>query len=126
MKKTKIIYWITTTIIFLFEGVLVAFTSQTEVARAGVTHLGYPVYFGTMFAVFKVLGTLVLIIPKVPARIKEWAYAGFGIDFISAFISIMVVDGFGFGAVLPLIFFGLLILSYLSYHKINPPVRIIS
>ncbi|HTE48589.1 MAG TPA: DoxX family protein [Candidatus Paceibacterota bacterium] len=119
MKKAKIIFWITTTIIFLFEGVLVAFTSQTEFAKEGIRHLGYPDYFGSMFAVFKVLGTLSLIIPKVPSRIKEWAYAGFGIDFISAFVSIMIVDGFGFGAILPLIFLGLLVLSYINYHKMH-------
>ena len=126
MKKAKIIFWITTTIIFLFEGVLVAFTSQTEFAKEGIRHLGYPDYFGAMFAVFKVVGTLALIIPKVPSRIKEWTYAGFGIDFISAFVSIMIVDGFGFGAILPLIFLGLLVGSYISYHKINSPARVSS
>ena len=131
MKKAKIIFWVTTTIIFLFEGVLVAFTSQTEFAKEGIRHLGYPDYFGSMFAVFKVLGTLSLIIPnsliipKVPSRIKEWAYAGFGIDFISAFVSIMVVDGFGFGAILPLIFLGLLVLSYINYHKMHPSIKML-
>lgn len=70
-KKDKIIFWVTTSIIFLMEGVAPALTSQSEMAVQGITHLGYPVYFGTMLAVFKVLGALSLIIPKVPARIKE-------------------------------------------------------
>ena len=119
MKKYKIIFWLTTGIIFLFEGVMVAFTSQTEMAIQGVTHLGYPVYFATMLAVFKVLGSLALIIPSVPARIKEWAYAGFGIDFISALVSIWVVDGFGAMLILPAAFIIILKLSYDSYHKIH-------
>jgi hypothetical protein len=119
MKKYKIIFWVTTGIIFLFEGVLVAFTSQSEMAIQGVTHLGYPVYFATMLAVFKVIGSLVLIIPSIPARIKEWAYAGFGIDFLAALISIWVVDGFGVGVILPIVFIIILKLSYYSYHKIN-------
>jgi hypothetical protein len=119
MKKFKIIFWTTTSIIFLFEGVMTALTSQTQMAIDGVTHLGYPVYFVTLIGVFKVLGTLALIIPQVPARVKEWAYAGFGIDFISASVSVAVVDGLGFGAFFPLIFLGLLIASYVSYHKLQ-------
>jgi hypothetical protein len=34
----------------------------------------------------KILGIAVLLLP-VPARIKEWAYAGFGIVCVSAFIA---------------------------------------
>lgn len=117
MKKYKIIFWVTTGVIFLMEGVLVAFTSQSEMAVKGITSLGYPVYFGTMLAVFKVLGSLALIIPKVPDRIKEWAYAGFMIDFLGAFISIMVVTKSPTMALLPAIFVGILIASYVSYHK---------
>ncbi|MCB9798198.1 DoxX family protein [Candidatus Nomurabacteria bacterium] len=117
LKKDKIVFWITTTIIFLFEGVLVAFTSQSEMAKEGIRHLGYPDYFGVMLAIFKVIGSLVLIIPSVPKRFKEWAYAGFGIDFISAFVSIWVVDGFGVGLILPFAFMIILALSYRSCHK---------
>ncbi len=123
MKNAKIIFWVTTIIIFLFEGVVPALTSHTKFAKEGIRHLGYPDYFGTMFMVFKVFGALVLIIPKFPNRVKEWAYAGFGIDFISAFISILVVDGFGASALLPLIFFGLLTVSYIYYHKLNSSIE---
>lgn len=119
MKKQKLIFWITTSIIFLMEGLLVAFTSQSEMSINGITSLGYPVYFAGLLAVFKVAGSLALIIPKVPARIKEWAYAGFGIDFICAFVSIVVVAGFGVGAILPAVFMVLLVLSYSSYHKLK-------
>ena len=83
-KTTKAIYWVTTVIIFLFEGVMPALTSQTQLAKQGIQHLGYPEYFGNAFVIFKVLGTLVLIIPQIPNRIKEWAYAGFAFDFIFA------------------------------------------
>jgi hypothetical protein len=122
MKKDKIIFWVTTTIIFLFEGVMPAFTFNTEMAKQGITGLGYPIYFGTMLMVFKVVGTLVLMIPAVPARFKEWAYAGFGIDFISALVSIWVVAGFGPMLALPFAFIIILILSYRSYHKINAKI----
>ncbi len=62
MKKIKIIYWIPTVIIFLFEGVLPALTSQTELAKEGIRHLGYPEYFGNALVVFKILGALALVI----------------------------------------------------------------
>jgi hypothetical protein len=117
MKKTNIIFWVTTTLIFLFEGVLPALTSQTEMAKEGIAHLGYPAYFGIMLTVFKVLGALTLIIPQVPNRIKEWAYAGFAIDFIAAFWSHWAVDGLNGETFFPLIVLGVLIVSYIYHHK---------
>jgi hypothetical protein len=119
MKKYKIIFWTSTTIIFLFEGVMPAFTFHSEMAKAGIQHLGYPQYFGNAFVVFKILGVLALIIPKVPNRIKEWAYAGFAFDFIFACISHWSVDGFGFQIFVPLIFLGILVVSYVSREKIK-------
>ena len=119
MKKHKIIFWVTTSLIFLFEGVMPALTSQSEMSIQGITSLGYPLYFVTLLTVFKVLGCIVLIVPKFPARVKEWAYAGFGIDFICAFVSLWVVAGVNAGLLLPVVAFILLALSYKSYHKLN-------
>jgi len=119
MKKTKIIYWITTSLIFAMEGVLPALTSQTELAKEGIRHLQYPVYFGNALVVFKVLGSLALIIPQIPKRIKEWAYAGFAFDFIFASISLIAVDGMNFQSFFPLIFLAILIASYSCYQKLN-------
>jgi len=116
MKKDNIIFWITTTLIFLFEGVMPALTLQCEMSKEGIRHLGYPYYFGPMLTVFKVLGALVLIIPAVPKRVKEWVYAGFAIDFICASVSIAAVDGFGAMALFPL---AVLAVSYGYFHKIE-------
>lgn len=119
MKKAKIIYWTTTVIIFLFEGVMPALTFQTELAKEGIRHLGYPEYFGNALVFFKILGTLALIIPKIPNRTKEWAYAGFAFDFIFACISHWAVDGFGGQAIFPLIILAILITSYVFYHTLQ-------
>tara|TARA_R110002049_G_scaffold68392_5_gene177294 strand:+ start:11838 stop:12209 length:372 start_codon:yes stop_codon:yes gene_type:complete len=119
MKKEKVLFWTATIIIALFEGVMPALTSQTELAKEGIRHLGYPEYFGNALVVFKVLGVLALIIPQVPRRIKEWAYAGFAFDFIFATISHAVVDGINFQTFFPLIILGILIVSYVYYHKLN-------
>ena len=119
MKNQKIIFWVTTSLILLMEGVLPAFTSQTEMAKEGIRHLGYPEYFGNALVVFKVVGSLLLIIPQVPKRIKEWAYAGFAFAFIFASISHFAIDGMDFQSFFPLIFLGILIFSYNSYHKLQ-------
>ena len=41
-KKYTILFWVTTGIIFIMEGVIPALTSQTELAKEGIHHLGYP------------------------------------------------------------------------------------
>ena len=119
MKKQKIIFWVTTGLLFIMEGLIPAFTSQTEMAKEGIRHLGYPGYFGNALVVFKVLGALSLIIPQVPKRIKEWAYAGFAFNFTFASISHFAIDGMNFQSFFPLIFLGILMASYIAYHKIN-------
>ena len=119
MKTQKIIFWVTTGLIFLMEGIIPAFTSQTELAKEGIRHLGYPEYFGNALVVFKVLGALLLIIPQIPKHFKEWAYAGFAFDFIFAGISLFAIDGMSIVLFLPLLFFFILTVSYVSYHKIN-------
>ena len=119
MKKYKILFWVSTTLIFLFQGILPALTGNTEVAIEGIRHLGYPDYFRIALNIAKVVGALVLIIPIVPARLKEWAYAGFTFDFIFATISLWSVDGFGATVLFPLVVFAVLMLSYYSYHKLQ-------
>jgi hypothetical protein len=118
MKKEKIIFWTATTLIALFEGLLPALTSQTELAKEGIRHLGYPEYFGNALVVFKVLGVLALIIPQIPKRVKEWAYAGFTFDFIFASISHGAVDGVNGQTFFPLVVLGVLAVSYMYYHKL--------
>ena len=119
MKTSKIIYYTSTTIIALFEGVMPALTSQTELAKEGIRHLGYPEYFGNALVVFKILGVLCLVIPQVPKRVKEWAYAGFAFDFIFAAISHGVVDGMSGQTFFPLAVLGILVVSYVYWNKIE-------
>src|SRR6478736_7319067 len=118
-KTNKIIFWTSTILIFLFEGVMPALTSQTELAKEGIRHLGYPEYFGNALVVFKILGVIILVVPQIPKRLKEWAYAGFTFDFLFASISHYAVDGLDFQTFFPLIILAILMVSYVFYHKIN-------
>lgn len=118
-KSTKVLYWASTTLIFLFEGVMTAAFGTSQMAMDGISHLGYPAYFGIMLMVFKVVGALALILPQVKGDAKQWAYAGFGIVFISAAVSNWVVDGFTNTVVMALVFLGILAVSHVSYSKLN-------
>jgi DoxX-like family len=117
MKQNNLIYWISTGLIFLMEGVMPALTGHTEMAIEGIRHLGFPDYFRIELNILKVIGALVLILPMVPVRVKEWAYAGFGIVLISATVGHSVVDGVNFQSFMPLIFLGILVVSNVTLHR---------
>ncbi len=119
MRNTKIIFWISTSFIFLFQGLMPALTGHTELAKEGIRHLGYPAYFGTLLNIFKVLGAIVLMLPAVHPRVKEWAYAGFAFDFIFAALSLWIVDGPNTLVLLPAVAMLILAVSYVTYHQIR-------
>ena len=96
-----------------------ALTSRTELAKEGIRHLGYPEYFGIMLTVFKVVGSIAIIIPAIPVRIREWAYAGLGLEMIAAFISLWAVDGLNGMTIFPLIVLAIVAVSYVQYHKLH-------
>jgi DoxX-like family len=119
MKRTRTVYIISTALICLNQGVIPIFTIGTPESAEGMSHLGYPAYFGIMLSVFKILGALVIAVPKVPARLKEWAYAGFVFDFIAAFVSIYMVDGLNIFLIFPIITTAVLLTSYFTWHKLQ-------
>lgn len=57
--------------------------------------MGFPPYFRVELTVAKILGGVVLLIPGIPERIKEWVYVGFCICMISALIA-KIHSGYGF------------------------------
>jgi hypothetical protein len=72
-----------------------AFTAYAQLQLPQVaeafTHLGFPAYFRVELACAKLLGVAILLLP-VPARLKEWTYAGFAIDLTSAVIAHLAVS----------------------------------
>ncbi len=58
------------------------------------------------------------MLPKFPLRMKEWAYAGFGFDFIFAGISLAVVDGMNAMVFFPVFTMIILGISYFYYNKL--------
>lgn len=114
-KTSKIIYWISTGLISLFE-VSGAFFMNSQAAIEGTRHLGLPEWFRWEVSIGHLIGGVLLIIP-INKRIKEWVYVAFGIDFISAFIAYVSVDGWVANTFSPLIMFVLLVVSYIYYYR---------
>jgi hypothetical protein len=91
--KAKTIYWIVTGVFCL----QIAFTAYAQLSLPQVAeafaHLGFPDYFRIELALAKLVGVALLLAP-VPARLKEWAYAGFAINLGSELIAhVAVGDG---------------------------------
>jgi DoxX-like family len=112
-RARRIAYWLTTGL--LAFGMAAGGTGQ--VVRAtfnvdGMIHLGYPLYVLTIVGVWKLLGVIVLLSPRLPL-IKEWTYAGFFFVLTGATAShIASGDGIsGFAA--PMIFACLTVASWL-------------
>ena len=85
-KGIVIGFWIVTALFCLQIG----FTAYAQLRLPQVaemfTHLGFPDYFRVELSLAKLLGVAVLLAP-VPARLKEWAYAGFAFTLASALIA---------------------------------------
>src|SRR5258708_36688666 len=79
-------------------------------------HLGLPNWFRVELTVAKILGALVLLIPTMPNRMKEFAYGGFAITLISAIIA-HSSSGDCLASLDPLGFLGVLIVSYWYFPK---------
>jgi uncharacterized membrane protein YphA (DoxX/SURF4 family) len=116
MKKLKITYWITTSIIAaMMTFSAYAYFTQEEV-KQGFHHLGFPDYFRIELAIAKLIGAIVLLVP-IPSRIKEWAYAGFTINFISASIAHTASGDPIAQCITPLVILAVLSVSYFTYPK---------
>ena len=117
MSKTrKILYWVST--LWLALGMVSTGIGQFLKTKAGqggldsIVHLGYPIYFLTIIAIWKFLGVATVLVPKFPL-LKEWAYAGFFFAMSGAVFSHLAIgDGVKefFGPML------LIILSIVSWY----------
>ncbi len=119
MKTNSIIYWITTGIlglVMLFSGYSYLTNPELEIA---FKTLGFLDYFRVELAIAKIIGVVVLVIPQIPERIKEWAYAGFGIAFVSATIAHLHNNDAAAKVIAPLIFLVILIFSNIYMHKVS-------
>lgn len=117
MKKNKIIFWVSTSIVALMM-LFSAFGYFTNTdMKAAFVHLGFPDYFRIELGVLKVLGALALLIPIVPKKIKEFSYFGFVITFISAIVGHISTGDPLTNIIGPIVFLIILAISYIFLNK---------
>ena len=117
-KGITIGFWVVTALFCL----QMAFTAYAQLTLPQVSdafaHLGFPAYFRVEVSWAKLVGVLVLLAPA-PARLKEWAYAGFAIDPGSAIIAHLAVgdgpDAWGWAAATGVLW----ALSYFLWRRIQ-------
>lgn len=121
MKKNRIIFWVATLFIVIWEGImpLATLLFAPEYINAGTKPLGYPDYFAYALIICKVLGVLALAAPQFPEKLREWAYAGLTFNLVFAFISHACVDKNVAYMLMPLIVLGILMLSYVYRAKMT-------
>ncbi len=84
VKQHKVLYWVVKSFISLF----IAFSAFFSYTHAqDLRKLGFPDYFRIELVSAKIIGALVLLLPFIPVRVKEWVYAGFVIAMLSALIA---------------------------------------
>ena len=118
-KRNRIIYWIAT--VWLCLGMVATgfqqlLHMQVEGALSppgvyGILALGYPVYILTIIGIWKLLGVVALLVPRMPL-IKEWAYAGFFFLLTGALYSHIATDHAVTELIPSLLLLALLVISW--------------
>jgi len=116
MKTIKISYWVTTSIVSLTMAFAAYSYLTQDAVKQGFQHLGFPDYFRVELAIAKLIAAILLLAPVAP-RVKEWAYAGLTIVFISAFIAHTASGDPVSKVSMPVVFLVVLAVSYITYHK---------
>lgn len=111
-KGRKIGYWVATVLagLNMIVGGVADAISLPE-ALVIFERLGLPGHLMVFIGVAKILGGVVILLPKFP-RLKEWAYAGIAIDLVGAtYLHAAAGDGIG-DIVLPLVVLAIVLTSW--------------
>jgi hypothetical protein len=114
MSTTKIVYWVSTALI-----TAVMLFSVYMMFSPAYPHLGFPRYFRIELLIAKLLGLAVLLAPRAPLALKEWAYAGFAIVLVSASAAHLGSGDPIWNVVDPLGFLVVLLVSRRSMHRLR-------
>lgn len=113
----NLIYWISTSLVSAFL-LLSSYTYLFNNATIeGVKELGFPDYFRIQLAILKIVAALLILLPVVPLQVKEWAYAGVGLFFITAIVAHVAHKDSIVITIINLVLIGLLITSNIYLRK---------
>lgn len=112
MNKRTIGYWVATALTaFSYITGGAVDVARPDFAVEEITNLGYPVYFMVILGVWKMLGGIVVLLPKTPL-LKEWAYFGMFLNLTSAAISHIVIGDPPGETALPLVILAIVATSW--------------
>ena len=112
MNPRSIAYWVSTALTaFVFLSGGAADVARPGFVMEGMTHLGYPAYFVLILGVWKILGGVVILLPRCPL-LKEWAYAGMFFDLSGASASHASVGDPAIKIATPIIILGIVVASW--------------
>lgn len=98
----RVAYWVCTGLVVFFIGSGgLAYAMKVPDVVQGVVALGFPVHFVVLLGVWKVLGSITILVPGF-RLIKEWAYAGIMIDLTGAAYTSIATGGEWWHAAAPL------------------------
>lgn len=116
-RTTARLYW-TLTILFcllmLADGVAGLLLEKN--GQEAMRQLGYPLYIMTITGAAKILGALALLQTKY-RTLKEWAFAGFVIDFIGAAASVALAGMGAAGTIPALVMLGVVFGLYFLWKQ---------
>jgi len=112
MKSKVIGYWVCTVLIvfFMLPGGIF-YLMRAPQAVEGMKLLGSPLYVVILLGVWKVLGSIALVVPGF-ALLKEWAYAGIFFDLTGAAVATGATGGAWWHVAAPL---GIIVILYGSW-----------
>lgn len=108
----NVLYWTTTALLamaFLSGGI--RHLMQAPDVVAGISALGYPLYFILLLGVWKLLGGIAILAPGLP-RLKEWAYAGMFFDLTGAAVSHLAMRSPVWHVMVTLLLAGVVLVSW--------------
>ncbi len=114
----KVIYWTSTALVSLmlaWSAYSYFFSKETI---EGLKAFGFPTFFRIELAVLKIIAVVLLLAPQVPIQVKEWAYAGVGLFFVTAIVAHAAHKDPIWINLVNVFFIGLLIVSNIYLHKI--------
>ena len=116
MTKRDYVYWGSTGLLAFMQFASGIFYLVSDAPAETFAALGFPDYFLVQLGIAKLAGAVALVTP-LPRFLKDWAYFGFIVSFVSAFIAHVAVGDPISDIMPPVIALAILAVSYVTYRQ---------
>ena len=122
--KLKRIFYRVTTIVIAIAYMATGIGNILPISHIAqeMAHLGYPAYFLKILGGWKMLASIIILIPGIP-RIKEWVFAGMIFDLTGAALSRYFSGDTLQMIIIPIVIAGLVTINYIlrqsMFNRVN-------